>query len=33
MGVGNFSYTSNNQRVRQGGIRVELWVELHVIPP
>ena len=26
-------YTSNNQHVRHGGIRVELGVELHVIPP
>ena len=26
-------YISNSQYVRQGGIRVELWVELHVIPP
>ena len=23
----------NNQSVRLGGIMVELWVELHVIPP
>ena len=26
-------YTSNNQRVRQGGIRGGIRVELHVIPP
>ena len=26
-------YISISQYVRRGGIRVELWVELHVIPP